>query len=140
MSRLMIMVLLLGLGLAASCKAEEAGDDSTFIKDVTYPDGTKVKPGQELVKKWEVINTGSVTWEGRLLKAIESSAGKDDLKTIKQTKITRTQPGEKCILEAKLTSPADPGLRYKVTFKMVDESGKEYFPKKAGVYIDVIVQ
>jgi hypothetical protein len=37
-------------------------DDSSFISDVTYLDGTEVTPGQDFVKTWRIKNTGSCTW------------------------------------------------------------------------------
>lgn len=43
------------------------GDDSAFIKDVTYPDDTVVKHAQVLKKTWRIKNTGTVTWENRWL-------------------------------------------------------------------------
>ncbi len=38
-------------------------DSLTFIADVTIPDGTQVKAGQEFVKTWRVKNTGYCTWK-----------------------------------------------------------------------------
>ena len=38
-------------------------DDSKWVVDVTYPDGTEVTPGQDFVKTWKIRNTGSCTWD-----------------------------------------------------------------------------
>jgi hypothetical protein len=35
----------------------------TFQKDVTIPDNTKLKPGEEFTKTWRVKNSGSCVWE-----------------------------------------------------------------------------
>ncbi len=35
-----------------------------FLKDVTYPDGTQVKPGETFTKTWRIKNQGTCTWEG----------------------------------------------------------------------------
>lgn len=35
---------------------------ATFIKDVTFPDGSVVAPGQPLTKVWRLRNDGSCTW------------------------------------------------------------------------------
>ncbi len=142
MSRRLFLLLsgLLGVfSFARIARAQEKGDDSKFIKDVNFPDGTKVKPGQRLVKKWEIKNAGSVTWKDRFLAPVESTAGEDDLKAIKKTKVPLTKAGQLCTLEAELVAPKEKGT-YKVTFKMMDKDGKECFPDKQGVYIEVVVE
>lgn len=34
----------------------------TFLKDVNYPDGTDLQPGEEFTKTWRLKNAGSCTW------------------------------------------------------------------------------
>src|SRR5688572_7758493 len=86
--------------------AESPQDNSQFIKDVTYTDGTKVQSGQELVKKWQIKNTGSVTWQNRYLVAVTSTAGPTDVKNIKRASVPLTKPGDICPLEATLKAPS----------------------------------
>jgi hypothetical protein len=38
-------------------------NDSVFVADVTYPDGTAVKANQRISKVWKVQNTGTCTWD-----------------------------------------------------------------------------
>lgn len=38
-------------------------DNSIFIADITIPDGTKVKPGEQFKKIWRIQNTGVCTWD-----------------------------------------------------------------------------
>ena len=45
-----------------STPTEITCDDSLWVADVTYPDGTEVTPGQDFVKTWRIRNTGSCTW------------------------------------------------------------------------------
>ena len=45
-----------------STPTETTCDDSSFVSDVTYLDGTEVTPGQDFVKTWRIKNTGSCTW------------------------------------------------------------------------------
>jgi len=45
-----------------STPTEITCDDSSFVSDVTYLDGTEVTPGQDFVKTWRIKNTGSCTW------------------------------------------------------------------------------
>jgi Ig-like domain from next to BRCA1 gene len=37
-------------------------DGLVFMGDLTYPDRTKVKPGQVLEKQWKVRNNGTCDW------------------------------------------------------------------------------
>lgn len=37
-------------------------DALEFIADLTYPDGTLVKPGEEMDKRWQIKNSGSCNW------------------------------------------------------------------------------
>ena len=37
-------------------------DDSQFLEDVTIPDGTVVKPGEDFKKTWRFKNTGTCQW------------------------------------------------------------------------------
>jgi VCBS repeat-containing protein len=37
-------------------------DRARFIKDVTFPDGTFIAPGEEFEKAWRVENTGTCSW------------------------------------------------------------------------------
>ncbi len=57
-------------------------DGLTFIDDLTVPDGSQVKPGAELDKRWEVRNSGSCNWDDRYslrLTAGEPLGGADSL-------------------------------------------------------------
>jgi len=37
-------------------------NDARFVEDLTIPDGDRVKPGEEIDKRWSVQNTGSCDW------------------------------------------------------------------------------
>ncbi len=37
-------------------------DAARFVKDVTYPDGTVVQPGQLIIKTWRLRNVGTCMW------------------------------------------------------------------------------
>src|SRR5215216_5539815 len=41
----------------------DACNNNVFEGDVTIPDGTIMKPGEDFVKTWAVRNTGSCTWD-----------------------------------------------------------------------------
>ena len=48
-------------------KLRDKKDASRFIRDVTYPDGTIVQPGERFKKIWEIANGGDFPWVGRKL-------------------------------------------------------------------------
>ena len=35
------------------------------MKDITIPDGTEVKPGEELDKRWQIRNNGTCDWTSK---------------------------------------------------------------------------
>ena len=37
--------------------------DSGFVEDVSIPDGTVMKPGQQYTKQWKLKNIGSARWD-----------------------------------------------------------------------------
>lgn len=66
------------LGVLAT-SAGPVCNDSEFIADVTYPDGTVVQDKQLIAKVWQIKNTGTCTWdEGYSLQHVmgESLGGK----------------------------------------------------------------
>jgi hypothetical protein len=42
------------------------------VRDVNYPSGTIVAPGEAIVKTWKVQNTGSCDWNGSYTLAVVS--------------------------------------------------------------------
>lgn len=115
------------------------GDRSRFVRDVTIPDGTKVKPGATLNKEWEIENVGTVEWKDRFLTPISSSAGEADLKSITPTPISATAPGQKVRVKATLRAPQKKGS-YRVEFKMADKTGRQLLPNQKPLFILVEVE
>lgn len=111
-----------------------AGDNSAFIADVTYPDGTKVVAGQHFVKKWEIRNIGSVAWIGRYLAAYGESTGACTYPS--RVLVPETSPGETAIISVTVTAPSTPQVCY-VTWKMVTAAGNLYFPNEIGIWFNV---
>ena len=77
-------------------------DDSQFIEDVTIPDGTAVKPGEEFKKTWRIKNTGVCTWTTSY--ALGYAYGERMHGT--ETKLTKTvSPGATVDVTIKFTAP-----------------------------------
>lgn len=114
------------------------GDHSRFVRDVNYPDGSIVTPGQRFRKIWEIRNTGSAVWEDRHLVRVGSSSGPGLIQSEDRVKLPYTKPGESCRAAIDLVAPDLPGTTY-AEWKMVDASGEKVFPDLAGVFITVVV-
>ncbi|OQX61864.1 MAG: hypothetical protein B5M51_06905 [Anaerolinea sp. 4484_236] len=41
---------------------DQSCDDSSWVADVSVPDGTEMSPGQEFIKTWKIKNTGTCIW------------------------------------------------------------------------------
>jgi hypothetical protein len=112
------------------------GDQTTFIKDVTFPDNSSVRPGQQFTKKWELKNTGVVPWMNRYLIPDGLSTGNCSYPT--RARIPTTDPGHTVVISVPVTAASTPSLCY-VTWKMANASGVLYFPGYVGVWFEVRV-
>ncbi|GAA1945368.1 hypothetical protein GCM10009754_11530 [Amycolatopsis minnesotensis] len=113
------------------------GDASEFVRDVSIPDGSGVRRGQQFVKVWELRNTGSVRWVDRYLQRVGGSETTADCRTPARVPVPTTEPGH----TVQVAVPVDPqgdGI-CKVYWKMVDTAGKQVLPAARGVYFLVTV-
>jgi hypothetical protein len=93
-----------------------------FIADVTVPDGMQVEGGSEVVKRWEVENTGSCDWDARfsLVNLEDSALGANPKQTLYPAR-----SGTRAILQVIFTAPTEPGT-YRSIWQAVGPEG-EYF-------------
>lgn len=113
-----------------------AGDNSEFIKDVTYPDESKVMTGQNFTKKWEIKDTGNVHWVGRYLAAAGQSTGACTYPP--RVRVPNTNPGQSVVISVPVTAPATPQVCY-VYWKMETSTGTPYFPNMIGIWFNIKV-
>jgi hypothetical protein len=113
-----------------------AGDNSEFITDVTYPDGSKVMVEQHFIKKWEIKDTGTARWAGRYLAAIGPSTGSCTYPS--RVPVPTTNPGQSAVISVPVTAASTPQLCF-VTWKMVTNNGTLYFPDFIGMWFKVNV-
>ncbi|MEU6716147.1 NBR1-Ig-like domain-containing protein [Nonomuraea sp. NPDC046802] len=109
-------------------------DNSEFVADVTYPDGSKVRPGSSFKKVWRIHNAGTVAWEGRFLARVNKSPCRSPEKVT----IPSTAPGQTVDIAVRVKAPDSPG-NCRVYWKMTDAQGRVLFPLKRGVFLDVQV-
>jgi hypothetical protein len=124
-------------GPAGSSDALIPGDASRFVGDVTIPDGTRVKVKSHFVKVWAIANVGSVGWHHRYL-ARAQPATDDGCQVPERVEIGDTLPGEQVMISVPVVAPSRPGKCW-VSWKMVDEHGRPYFPTRRPVYFLVTV-
>jgi len=116
------------------------GDASTFIGDVTYPDGTVVKPDTQFVKVWEVRNSGSVEWRNRYLQRLDLPVRDDDCGTPERIPVNHTFPRQTVQITVTVRTPSRAPVNCKVRWKMVDASGRVLMPAYRPIYFDVRVR
>jgi len=120
----------------ATAALGDACNNSAFEGDVTIPDGTVLKPGEDFEKTWAIRNTGTCTWdEGYAFVFIGGDNAIDpyDFKF----KLTKdfVAGGEAVNLSIKLTAPLKSGT-YSGTWRMRNDQGY-YFGQIFSVYIEV---
>lgn len=102
------------------------GDDVAFVTDVTLPDCSAVAQGATVTKTWRLRNTGTVPWQGYVLRRLDDQSGRDVCQTIKDVPVAATRPGATVDISTSVTTPRTQGLCYG-RFKLVDASGELAF-------------
>ncbi|WP_433346193.1 NBR1-Ig-like domain-containing protein [Micromonospora sp. CA-111912] len=114
------------------------GDSSQFVADVTIPDGTRVKVNAHFVKVWALANVGSVDWHNRFLARMNPTGDDDGCQVPDRVAIGDTPPGEQVKISVPVVAPSRPGKCW-VSWKIVDEHGRAYFPSRRPIYFEVTV-
>lgn len=126
---------------ASSARFSDAlipGDSSKFVADVTIPDGTRVTVNSHFTKVWALANVGTVAWHNRFLARTSSTGDDDGCQVPDRVAIGDTAPGEQVMISVPVTAPDHPGQCW-VSWKMVDERGRAYFPNRRPVYFMVTI-
>jgi len=112
-------------------------DSTSFIRDVTIPDGTSIPVDTTFVKTWRVKNTGQLVWKDRYLKR---TTPKSDLvcSSPAMVPIPETGPGETVDISVTFTTPHLPGS-CRTDWKSSDKNGNLHFPDMHGLFSVVTV-
>ncbi len=88
----------------------------SFVKDVTYPDGTEVNAGTAFTKTWRIKNNGSCTWNSSYVLLFDSG---DQMGAPATSPITTgtVAPGATIDISVDLVAPSDP-KSYQGNFKL----------------------
>ena len=120
----------------ASTQAVECTNLLQFISpDLTFPDGTEVKPGELMDKQWKVRNGGTCNWDSSYtLKLI----GGDAMGAEETQALVPARNGTEAVVSIIFTAPTEPGT-YRSEWKAYDGNGQA-FGDMLYIYISVTGQ
>lgn len=93
---------------------------AVLLRDVTIPDGTKMKAGEKFAKIWEFQNAGSCPWLDYQLKF----AAGDQMDAPLSAPVPLTLPGEQVEVSVELIAPSASGA-YTGYFTLNTPDGKD---------------
>lgn len=108
-------------------------DVLSFMEDITIPDGTVVKPGDSLDKRWQVRNNGTCDWTDKF--SLKIVAG-DPLGSPDSQALFPARSGSAAVIRMMLTAPQEPGS-YRTAWQAYNPDGK---PFGDPIYIDIVVK
>ncbi len=97
-------------------------DSAVYITDVTFPDGSVVRPGEQFIKTWKLQNNGKTTWtkDYAVLYLEGVLYGTGDQLMFKLP--VEVKPGDFAEISVPFTAPTAPG-NYGSYWKMYNSSG-----------------
>lgn len=94
----------------------------SYEKDLTLPDGTFVDAGSKLDKQWQVLNSGTCTWDSSYtLQKIDG----DDLGATSPQTLAPARGGAEVTLSIQFTAPTTPG-NYSSVWKAYTPDGQPF--------------
>ncbi len=97
-------------------------DNSTFISDVTIPDGTVIAGGAKFVKTWSLQNSGTCAWTTGYKLSFDSG---DKMGGTDVFVGSPVQAGQKTEVSVNLVAPTAQGT-YRGTWRMQNEVGRAF--------------
>lgn len=117
-------------------------DRADFVLDVSYPDGSQVKPGETFIKVWRIRNGGTCKWNSSYSVIFDNgdAMGADASLPLTSKEIS---PGEELDISITMKAPSLPGL-YRGEWKLRDSFGRIFGLGNSGspfwVEIEVVSQ
>ncbi len=103
-----------------------------YIDDVTYPDGTEVKPGETIDKQWKVKNGGTCNWDAAYTLQL---IGGESLGADSTQALVPARNGIETVISIQFTAPLEEG-RYTTQWKAFNNYGQAFGDM---LYMDVYV-
>lgn len=107
-------------------------NDATYVRDVTIQDAELINISESFTKIWEVLNTGTCTWNPAYTATFIDGA---DLGWKGFVPVERVAPGETFQIAVDLQGPDAPGI-YEGRWQMIDNNGQ---PFGVLVYVTIVV-
>ena len=100
-----------------------------YVSDVTITDGSRISPGSQFIKTWQIRNTGQCTWTTayRLIYGWASDNW-EAIKTFPPAAVYLPQsiaPGEEMEISVTLTAPSGSNS-YSASFRMQNANGYNF--------------
>lgn len=123
-----VLLVMLFLAVLPAAAAGAGGyyppcNRAVFIKDVTVPDGSRVAPGENFTKTWQVLNAGTCTWTTDY--EMVFAQGENFGATSPQKLTTPVPPGATVNLSLDMVAPGTPGIHYS-HWKLSNGSGEVF--------------
>jgi len=110
----------IGMGVMALQGVDVCKNKAEFVRDVTYPDNSRLKQGERFTKIWEVMNVGTCTWN--MDYSLVFSSG-DQMGGLSPKPIgVEVKPGEMLQISVDLIAPKNSG-EYLGTWVFEDDEG-----------------
>jgi hypothetical protein len=93
-------------------------DSALFVEDVTYPDHTRLDPGEKFTKTWKLQNTGNCTWTGYTVAFVSG----DKMSAPETVTVPETESQAEVEISVELTAPSEDGS-YTGNFELRDAKG-----------------
>lgn len=93
-----------------------------FLDDLTIPDGMEVAPGEELTKRWLILNEGSCNWNRSYSLQLISGLS---LGAQKVQELYPARQSTEAVVEINFTAPDNPG-RYNSWWQAYDPDGNRF--------------
>jgi hypothetical protein len=114
-------------------QATDCTNNLKFVSDITIPDGTPVKIGEAMEKKWEVENAGTCNWvAGYTLRLLAGGS----LGANPEQALFPALAGAKATIQMNILAPTAPG-DYKSAWQAYSPDGK---PFGDVIYIQIVVK
>jgi uncharacterized protein YkwD len=98
-------------------------DRALYVKDLTIPDNTSLRPGEAFTKTWQLKNTGTCIWNGRYALIF---VGGERMGAVITTPLTETPPGATLDISVNLTAPSTDGA-YTALFELRNPRGTSIY-------------
>ncbi len=106
--------------------------DASYVRDLTYPDGTQTAAGVDFDKGWQIINDGCADWPGGTELIFIRGDQMGDTTSIT---VPATEAGRTVDVYVGLTAPDNDGS-YRGYWQLHTPSGGSFGPQ---IYVDIIV-